>query len=154
MTAIPVTASNISVVNGEFFPPRTFKAGEAITAGATVVFEDDLASNTNNPSVINTDISDANKRRVIGIALASVASGEVVAVAMQGAIVTGYNFAPSTTALHRAGNIVFSGDAGLDDTQGTGSIPVGQIIPITVNQSDTRQNLGVFININLTDVGA
>jgi len=147
MTAIPVTADNIRSASPNTDHIRSFTAAETIAAGATVTF--DLTAGTAARGVIyNTDISDSDRRNVIGIALSGGASGDLIAVALPCSLVTGYDFSPSDTAAHRNGNLVYSADAGLDDTQGTGSIPVGIIMPVG------NSGQGVLVLPDYSNVGS
>lgn len=148
MAALTATAAQIGRVYPEMGVARSFKAEEAITAGATVCF-DLTAGTTARAGIYNIDISDTDKRNAIGIALETVASGEEVAVALKGCVVTGYTLTPSSEATHRNGAQVFTADAGLDaGTQGTGSIPFGYIVPVG------SSGQGIFVDPMWNDVGA
>ena len=150
MAALTATSSGAQI--GRVYPNAgialSYKAPEAITAGATVCF--DLTAGTVARGVVyNIDISDSDRRNAIGIALETVAAGEEVAVGLRGCYVTGYTFTPSSEATHRNGAIVYTADAGLNaGTQATGAIPFGYIVPVG------NGGQGIFVDPIWNDVGA
>jgi len=109
---------------------QSYKAGAAILSGQVVAFAATGVDNTVHPAIETTG-------SLVGVALASASTGDMVPVAGNGSILTVYSAADNTTI--DAGDwvsnstvagtvIVLVGDIATHETEGAGYFPLGRAL--------------------------
>lgn len=110
---------------------QSHTCGEAIANGDTLSFD----RGTTTGRVWKVDFTDEDRAQFYGIALDAGNAGGAIRVATMGAIVTGFNLVPSTTAIHASGNMVYTAtDGGLADSASSHVLnaqPVGMSVSLS-----------------------
>lgn len=133
MSAIALTAAQVSPVNEFEYEAWTLIAGAAITRGQAVAID------TNGKAVL-ADASTSAQNNVRGIALNTAAAGEAVTMMVHGSL---YGFTLSGMAYDAAAYLSNTA-GGLDTAAGDVSVVVGRVRPMHDGATPTKV---LYVNI-------